>query len=125
MKTKISISTIARIGALLLAIINQCLIMFGQEALPFTENMTYQIISLVATAIIAIINAWYNNDISKVALLCGKVFDALSDGKITEEEVEKMLADAEDAEEIEKIKKSNYIVNFINSIIEKTKNKKE
>ena len=50
--------------------------------------MAYQVVSLVAVVVIAAINAWYNNDISKVALLCGGVFDALSDGKITEEEIE-------------------------------------
>lgn len=122
---KIKTSTIARISALLVALANQCLVMFGQDILPFTENMAYQVVSLVAVVAIAAINAWYNNDISKVALLCGGVFDALSDGKITEEEIEKMLADAEDLEKVEEVKKGNFIVNFINSIIEKTKNKKE
>ena len=70
---------------------------------------------------------WYNNDISKVALLCSGVFDALSDGKITEEEIEKMLAEAEDPEKVEEAKKGNFIVNFINGIIEslKAKIKKE
>lgn len=122
---KIKTSTIARISALLVALANQCLVMFGQDILPFTENMAYQVVSLVAVVVIAAINAWYNNDISKVALLCGGVFDALSDGKITEEEIEKILADAEDPERVEEVKKGNFIVNFINGIIGKTKNKKE
>lgn len=122
---KIKASTIARVGALAVALVNQVLAVFGQGVLPFTENMAYQVVSLVAVVVIAAINAWYNNDISKVALLCGGVFDALSDGKITEEEIEKMLADAEDPEKVEEVKKGNFIVNFINGIIEKTKNKKE
>ena len=122
---KIKTSTIARIGALLIALANQFLAIFGKDILPFTENLVYQIVSLVAVIVTAAINAWYNNDISKVALLCGGVFDALSDGKITEEEIEKMLADAEDSEKVEEVKKGNFIVNFINGIIEKTKNKKE
>lgn len=125
MKMNVKPATIARIGALLVALANQCLVMFGRDVLPFTENMAYQVVSLVAVVLIAAINAWYNNDISKVALLCGGVFDALSDGKITEEEIEKMLADAEDSEKVEEVKKGNFIVNFINGIIEKTKNKKE
>ena len=82
----------------MVALANQCLALFGQGVLPFTENMAYQVVSLVAVVVIAAINAWYNNDISKVALLCGGVFDALSDGKITEEEIEKILTDAEDPE---------------------------
>lgn len=123
MRLKIKIATIARIGALIVALANQCLIMFGQDILPFTENMAYQVISLIAVVVIAGINAWYNNDISKIALLCGGVFDALSDGKITEEEIEKILADAEDAEKIEEVKKDNFIVNFFNSLIKSMKDK--
>lgn len=127
MKMNVKPATIARIGALLVALANQFLVMFGQDILPFTENMAYQVVSLVAVVVIAAINAWYNNDISKVALLCGGVFDALSDGKITEEEIEKMLAEAEDPEKVEEAKKGNFIVNFINGIIEslKAKIKKE
>ena len=101
MKMNVRPSTIARIGALLVALINQCLITFGQGVLPFTENMVYQVISLVAVVIIAAINAWYNNDISRLALLCGEVFKALSDGKITENEIEKILSDTKHSEHIE------------------------
>ena len=123
MKMNVKPATIARIGALLVALANQCLVMFGQDILPFTENMAYQVVSLVAVVVIAALN----NDISKVALLCGGVFDALSDGKITEEEIEKMLAEAEDPEKVEEAKKGNFIINFINGIIEslKAKIKKE
>lgn len=123
MKMNIKPATIARIGALLVALANQFLVMFGQDILPFTENMAYQVVSLVAVVIISAINAWYNNDISKVALLCGRVFDSLSDGKITEEEIEKMLVDAEDVKQVEETKKGNFIVNFINGIIESLKAK--
>ena len=95
---KIKVSTIARIGALLVALANQCLAIWGQGALPFTENMTYQVISLVATVVLAVINAWKNNDITKVAILAGKVFDSLKDGKITEEEIENMLKERDSVE---------------------------
>lgn len=123
MQTNIKTATIARIGALVVALANQCLIMFGQDILPFTENMAYQVVSLIAVVVIAGINAWYNNDISKIALLCGGVFDALSDGKITEEEIEKILVDAEDSEKIEEVKKGNFIVNFFNGLIKSMKDK--
>lgn len=92
---KIKVSTIARIGALLVALANQCLALFGNGVLPFTENMAYQIISLAATIVISVISAWKNNDITKVARLAGKVFDALRDGKITENEVENMLKESD------------------------------
>ena len=124
-KIQIKKTTIARISSLIVAFVNQSLAIFGRGVLPFTENMAYQVVSFAFTAILVVVNAWYNNDISKVALLCGGVFDALSDGKITEEEIEKMLADAEDPEKAEEAKKGNFIVNFINGIIEKIKTKKE
>ena len=123
MKMNVKPATLARIGALVVALVNQCLAIFGRGALPFTENMAYQVVSLVAVVVIAAINAWYNNDISKVALLCGRVFDALSDGKITEEEITKVLADAEDAEKVEEVKKGNFIVTFINDVIKALKAK--
>lgn len=123
MKMNIKPATIARIGALFVALANQCLIMFGKGVLPFTENMAYQVVSLVAVIVTAGINAWYNNDISKLALLCGRVFDALSDGKITEEEIEKMLVDVEDPEKVEEAKKDNIIVAFVNRILASLKAK--
>lgn len=123
MKMNIKVSTIARIGALLVALANQCLALLGRGALPFTENMAYQMVSLVAVIVLAAVNAWYNNDISKVALLCGGVFDALSDGKITEEEIEKILADAEAPEKIEEATKDNFLVKFINRIVKSLKSK--
>ena len=69
--------------------------LFGQDVLPFTANVTYQIVSFAPVAVLAAINAWYNNDFTKVALLCGRVFDAVSDCKITEEEVEELLKDTD------------------------------
>ena len=95
---KIKVSTIARIGALLVALANQGLAIFGRGELPFTENMTYQVITLVATIVLAVITAWKNNDITKVARLAGEVFDSLKDGKITEEEIETMLKERDSVE---------------------------
>lgn len=123
MNKNVKVSTIARIGALLVALANQCLILFGQDILPFTENMAYQALSLVAVVVIAAINAWYNNDISKIAILCGRVFDALSDGKITEEEIEKILSDVEADESADEPREPNAIVKFINKTIESLKAK--
>lgn len=101
MKNKIKPSTIARIASLIVALINQSLAIIGRGVLPFTENNVYQIVSLIVTIVIVAINAWYNNDITKLAILSGQVFDALSDGKITETEVENILSSPV-AQEIEK-----------------------
>ena len=97
--------------------------MSNHNNLGFLTYTSQRFLQLLDCVVLRLVNDDY--DISKVALLCGGVFDALSDGKITEEEIEKMLADAEDPEKVEEVKKGNFIVNFINGIIEKTKNKKE
>lgn len=95
---KIKVSTIARIGALLVALANQCLALFGRDILPFTENAIYQIITVVITVVVAIISAWKNNDITSLARTSGKVLNALKDGKITEEEVENLLKESDSRE---------------------------
>lgn len=120
---KIKASTIARIGALLVVLVNQCLALFGKEALPFTENMAYQVISLVVTAIVAGINCWYNQDITKIALITGKLFDALNDGKITEEELEAIVQSAENEEEVAQYKGNSFLIGFANGILANLKEK--
>lgn len=123
MKMNIKPATVARIAALIVALINQCLVMFNHNSLPFTEDLIYQVVSFAAVVVISAINAWYNNDISKVALLCGGVYDALSDGKVTEREIEKLLTDVEDTEKIKEVAKDNFFVKFINGIVKSLKSK--
>lgn len=121
---KVKASTIARLAALAVALVNQGLAVFGQDILPFTENMAYQIVSLAITVIVVAVNAWYNNDITHVAILSGKVFDALNDGKLTEEEIEAVLKDtASVTPEEEAAVKENIIVKLVNKIVANIKSK--
>jgi SPP1 family holin len=114
---KIKTATIARIGALVVTLINQCLAIFGKGSLPFTENMVYQIISLILTAAVTAVNCWYNQDITKIALITGKIFDALNDGKITEEELESILEYAESEESSEPDGNTSFLIGFANGVI--------
>lgn len=121
---KVKASTIARLAALAVALVNQGLAVFGQDILPFTENMAYQIVSLTITVIVVAVNAWYNNDITHIAILSGKVFDALNDGKLTEEEIEAVLKDtASVTPEEEAAVKENIIVQLVNKIVTNIKSK--
>lgn len=122
MKLKIKGSTIARILALLAAVLNECLVLFGKSALPFTQNWVYQVVSLVVMIILAAINCWNNQDVSQLALLCGKIFDAFEDGKISEEELAQIIKDAEEAEKNGYTNES-YLVSFANSIIKNVQKK--
>lgn len=121
MKLKVKSSTIARIVALLVALVNECLVLFGRSALPFTQNWAYQAVSLLIMIIIAAINCWNNQDISQIALLCGKIFDAFEDGKVSEEELEQIIRDTEEAEKNGTSSENTYLINFANSIIKNIK----
>ena len=124
-KLKVKVSTIARIAALLVVLANQCLALFGREALPFTENMAYQVVSLLATVVMAIITCWKNQDVTEIALIAGKVFDALSDGEVTEEELETIVAAANSEEELANYKGNAFLIGFANGIIASLQKKKD
>ena len=81
--------TIIRSAALVLAIINQVIAVIG--ATSFASATWYQIVSIIATVLTALISAWENNDWTYFAKLGTKVLDALEDGKLTKEEVIEML----------------------------------
>lgn len=59
--------TWARTICLLIALVNQCLAIFGKEALPFAENDIYQVVSLLATIITGAIAWWKNNSFTEAA----------------------------------------------------------
>lgn len=87
-------STIVRCVIYIMVLINQILAIFG-TGLPFTSNLVYQILSAALTVGVGAWAAWKNNDFTKLACTAGKVFDALKDGKITEEEAKNLLESAD------------------------------
>ena len=88
---KIKKSTVVRIIILIVALLNQSVAVIG--ASTFANNDWYQIFSVIVTIITAIINTWYNNDITRLARISGVFFEALKDGKISEDEAQKILED--------------------------------
>lgn len=65
---KPKIDTIIRTVTLFIVLLNQILICFDKNPLPFAEDDIYNFISTVATVIISIISWWKNNDFSQKAL---------------------------------------------------------
>lgn len=65
---KPKIDTIIRTVTLFIVLLNQILICFDKNPLPFAENDIYNFISTVATVIISIITWWKNNDFTQKAL---------------------------------------------------------
>lgn len=104
-KNGIKASTIIRCVIFIVVLINQVLAIFG-KGLPFNESLAYQIFSVALTVIVGAWTAWKNNDFTKLAVTAGNVFDALKDGKITQQEANELIDKAdkiiEDTKNIEK-----------------------
>lgn len=85
----VSKRTIIRTVVLLLVIANQIVAVIG--ATSYASAPWYQVLSLAVTAVTALWTAWQNNDWTYFARLGTGILDALRDGKITVEEVKKIL----------------------------------
>ena len=67
---------IVRLAVLFVLFVNQALVMFGWNPLPFSEEEIYAGLSALATAIQAVY-VWYrNNNVTKEAEEAQKVLDA-------------------------------------------------
>ena len=69
--------TWARTICLLIALVNQCLAIFGKQALPFAENDIYQVVSLLATIITGAIAWWKNNSFTQAAQTADQIMSGL------------------------------------------------
>lgn len=58
---------IVRLVVLVILLINQALIVFGLNPLPFSEEQIYEAVSSVATVVVALWAWWKNNSITKEA----------------------------------------------------------
>ena len=77
--------TIARTIAVIAVLINQFLIMFGKEQLPFTEDEIYQGVSMVLTVGATLWAWWKNNSFTKEAIEADKYKANLLNTDSTEE----------------------------------------
>lgn len=75
---------IVRLAVLFVLFVNQALVMFGWNPLPFSEEEIYAGLSALATAIQAVY-VWYrNNNVTKEAEEAQKVLDELKERKKAE-----------------------------------------
>ena len=87
-------STIVRCVIYIVVLLNQILAILG-KGLPFNNDLMYQILSIVLTVSVGLWVAWKNNDFTELAKTAGKIFDALKDGRITKEEADKFIEEAD------------------------------
>ena len=72
---KVSAATIARTAALLLALANQILSVFGKSPLPIESSTVEQLVSTGITTVTALINWWYNNSFTQAAIEGDKTYE--------------------------------------------------
>lgn len=68
MENKISAGTISRTIVLLLALVNQVLLMCGVQVIPISDEEINTIVSTSWTVIAALVAWWKNNSFSQAAL---------------------------------------------------------
>lgn len=68
---------IVRLIVLIIALVNQGLILAGWNPLPFSEEQIYEAVSTVATVVIALWAWWKNNSITKEAQEADEVLGEL------------------------------------------------
>ena len=74
---KVKTETIIRTIVLIVALVNQALVIFGKEVLPFTEDQIYQFVTLIVTIGASVWAWWKNNSFTKNAIEADKVLDEL------------------------------------------------
>lgn len=77
--------TIVRTIALIVALTNQVLTMFGKSLLPFDNEEVTTIATTIITTITSLWAWWKNNSFTKNAIEADKVLDELKKGKAEDE----------------------------------------
>ena len=78
---KVSGQTIARTAVLLVALINQILIIIGFNPLPMSDNDVYETVSLIFTAAASLWAWWKNNSFTNEALKADELLSEMKGGK--------------------------------------------
>ncbi|MBR7092566.1 MAG: phage holin [Clostridia bacterium] len=78
-------STIARTVVLILALINQVLVMFGVNPLPFSDEGIYEAVTALLTVGASVWAWWKNNSFTKAAQEADKYLEQLREQKAGDE----------------------------------------
>ena len=78
-------STIARTVVLILALINQVLVMFGVNPLPFSDEGIYEAVTALLTVGASVWAWWKNNSFTKAAQEADKYLEQLREQKASDE----------------------------------------
>ena len=81
MNTNIKLDTIIRTVCLVLALVNQGLMMAGHSILPVTDEQVAELLTLVFTILASLWAWWKNNSFTKAAIEADNAMQAIKDGK--------------------------------------------
>ena len=76
-KLTVKTQTVIRTICLIIALINQLLILCGKGRIPFTEDEIYQIVSYIVLGVIALWTWWKNNSFTQDAIAADIYLDIL------------------------------------------------
>lgn len=79
---------IVNLVVLAILLVNQALIIFGYNPLPFSEEQIFEGISTLATVIVTLYTYYKNNNITKEAQQAQEFLDELKQAKLDEENSE-------------------------------------
>ena len=82
---------IIRLGVLLFSLANIILTACDVNPIPVSDDMAYEIISILVVIGASVWNAWKNNNLTPAAKAGQKVVDGIKNGTITAEKVEELL----------------------------------
>lgn len=77
---KIKKDTIIRTIILIVALINQILTATGINPLPFSDDMIYELVSVIFTVVASAVAWWKNNSFTQNALMADEVLNELKHG---------------------------------------------
>lgn len=93
--------TIARTVAVIGVLINQFLMIFGKEKLPFTEDEIYQGVSMILSVGATLWAWWKNNSFTAEAQAGDNLKNALKEGAVKIEDLKDDDTDDEDLDIVE------------------------
>lgn len=84
-------NAIIRTVVLFIALVNQALATFGASPLPFSDDLVYEIVSIVVTIGAAVLTWWKDTPVTTAAKIGHTITRAIKDGKLSAEKLQLVI----------------------------------
>ena len=81
------------VALLVLSLVNAILQMFGFNTLPISNNQISEIVSTLFLIVMTLYNTYKNRNVTKASQKAQEVTDAIKNGEILIEDIDKILVD--------------------------------